>query len=213
MTVTAPARRRMDMTGYGDIVTGMPSFAEKFSGADLSLTSTGLATVQYGRARRGLLSGTDAIKSGPNKGKIKEGTPADLRGVARLEWLEDRLEEQMTGAYPELVAIENYAFGSKNGREYAGEWGGVARLMLRRKGIEMITFAPSQIKKFISGNHQAEKPEVVLALSKRYGIDEPQNDKADAVILAIMAACVARPGCLELTRFQQDVIDKAEKID
>lgn len=200
--IASRTRSRVDMTVYGDPVVGLPALAEQFSGADLSLTSTGIASIVYGRCRRGLLA---------DPAKPDKGTPLALRGVERLDWLEQRLDESI-GSVPELVAVEGYSFGSKANHHSIGEWGGVAKLLLRRRGMELVAFSPKTIKRFITGDGNAEKSAVSLALFKRWGIEEPQNDKADAVALAIMALCLARPGMVELTKYQTESLGKAEKI-
>jgi Holliday junction resolvasome RuvABC endonuclease subunit len=186
-----PARVR-DMSVFGDPVTGCPDLADKYAGLDLSLTGNGTAALQHGRMFRALFG-------------------SNLRGVGRLDHLRAQLNGGMKQPLPKLVAIELYSFGSTNGMARIGEWGGVARLVLFDAGVPFIEVPPTTLKKFVTGGGAAEKSGMALELLKRFGIDEPQNDKADAAGLALFALEFDRPGSLTLTKLQREAVDKFRK--
>ena len=139
-------------------------------GLDLSLTSTGYAIGENGRARPGLLVPPD----GRN------------RGVRRLAWVRDAVLELAASA--ELVAIEGYSFSSKFSHAHAlGELGGVVRLALAEAGAVMVEVPPKCVKLFASGKGNASKDEVLVAAVKRLGYGGHSKDEADALWLLMMA--------------------------
>jgi len=184
-----------DLSGFGDVVTGAPVLADVFSGIDASLTGTGAATIQFGRLRRGLI----------------KPQPQSLRGPARLVNLRNQVDANIQKPYPTLICIEEYSYGSKNGGERLGEWGGVLRVLLHELMVPFMEVPPSTLKKFITGNGNASKTEMSLALFERFGIREGEDNKADACGLALFALEWTRPGSLTLIKKQQEAIDKLRK--
>lgn len=89
-----------------------------------------------------------------------------------------------------LVGIENYAFGSKWGREALGELGGVLRVKLYEMGLEYVEIAPTQLKQFATGKGTAQKDHVLMAVYKKWGLEFETNDEADAFVAAQMARAV-----------------------
>jgi Holliday junction resolvasome RuvABC endonuclease subunit len=168
-------------------------------GVDLSLTSTGWGLwTEHGLEAHGRL--------------LSKKT-----GIARLQDLRDQLWSLVTFRRPTHWAVEGYSYGSKNTRQHAiGEWGGVAKLVLEERlpGKGYI-ISPSSNKKFITGSHIAKKPEMVLSLYKRWGVEVTQEDEADGVGLAITLHAFLRGPEIasELTAYQRDALgwEKAKK--
>lgn len=111
------------------------------------------------------------------------------KGPAKLMDLRDGVKALIETFTPRLLALENYAFGSKWGREQAGEIGGTIRLLLYEHSITPILVAPDTLKLFVTGNGHAAKEDMKLAVFKRWGVDfeGKKNDLADAYGLARMA--------------------------
>ncbi len=67
---------------------------------------------------------------------------------------------------------------------------GVVLLRLRHAGVTLIELKPGEVKKALTGNGQARKPQVQAAVAERLSLDavpEPP-DVADAVAIALCAA-------------------------
>jgi crossover junction endodeoxyribonuclease RuvC len=151
-------------------------------GADLSLTSTGIAQLTYSN---GTFSWwTCRIES---KGK-REDSLFDRSD--RLRTLASRITAP-TGM-TDLVVIEAPSFGSGvnagSMHDRSGLWWSVVqRVMLA--GIPVVEVPPSCRAKYATGKGNAAKDAVMLAAAKRYpDADITGNDEADAVILAAMGA-------------------------
>lgn len=142
-----------------------------YLGIDASLTSTGLCVY---RAKGDFL--TSLIK------------PGNLRGPERLNFCEKKLKEFLD-RYPDIraVALEGYAMGIRGGRVFdIGEWGGLIRLELWRRGIPTLVVPPATLKKFLAAG-KLEKNKVLLQVYKTYGKDCGTDDEADALVLSDMA--------------------------
>jgi len=187
--IDPPKRKRGNPVLYGAPIGGFPSFTEKFSGLDLSLTSTGDATIRYGQMRHGCI-----------KPQTKK------RGAHRLASLRDQLENNFSGLLPTLLAIEGYSMGSRGRLANIGEWGGVARLLLHDMGVSYIEVTPNELKQFATGKGNSPKPAVIAALKERWGLDIPQDDEADAAVLALIAACVWTDEHIEIDDEQKGLI-------
>lgn len=112
-------------------------------------------------------------------------------GTGRLFDLRLQLIDVLLEFKPDLIAIENYSFGSRNSRAHAiGEWGGVVRVLLWDKGFPYIEIPPTCRAKFATGKGNASKGEVMSAISARTGIiwsGKGAEDRCDAWILEEMA--------------------------
>lgn len=136
-------------------------------GLDLSLTSTGWAC---GEDRRTLCA---------------PGT-----GPARLVALRDALAALLDLVCDPVVALEGYAFASRNSQAHAiGELGGVVRVLLVERHIPYVEIPPTCRAKFATGRGNASKAEVVSAVSARTGIawvGKGADDLCDAFVLEEM---------------------------
>ena len=109
-----------------------------------------------------------------------------LMGIERLYELDQLINELLVDARPKIVFLEDYAFSKGNQAHQAGEWGGCIRLALHRHNVQRRLPAPTQVKKFACSG-AAQKSEIMLNLFKRWGLDVPQEDEADATVMALMA--------------------------
>ena len=141
-------------------------------GIDASLTSTGYAYLREG------VPVTSHIPTG------------DLRGPARLFYIEERIANVLKLVQPSIVVIEDYAMNMKRqgaGRAYSiGELGGVLRLLAHRNGANVELVSPTTLKKFISGvGKGSDKTVVQRAILAQFGYNVTQNDEADALALLL----------------------------
>lgn len=110
----------------------------------------------------------------------------DLRGVPRLAWLRDEFEEVIEDYQPQLVMLENYAFGAGRSAHQVGEWGGILRLMLRDMGRQVVLVSPNALKSFATGK-LGDKDEVKAAMELASGRTFRKTDESDAFALMAMA--------------------------
>lgn len=109
--------------------------------------------------------------------------------------------------HDDLVCIESISYGSKG--SYAiqqGALGIMIRANMQNECIKYIDAAPTQLKKFISGNHQAKKEALILPLYKKYGYENDDDNIRDAFGLAQIARAV-RMGTF-LDKKQEEVVRK-----
>ena len=160
----------------------------KIYGVDASLMSTGIAKTND------LVTDNVTTKSIQSKKK----------GVERL--VEIRQEVFKEVMYGNLVVIESYAFSRPNQAHQIGELGGVLRVMFYETNLKVLEVAPTQLKKFATGKHNASKEEIAVAAYKKWGIECRTNDETDAAVLVYIG--LAYMGNTDgLTAYQQEVID------
>lgn len=176
-----------------DNLIRLPDKWDRVVGLDLSLVSTGVANIKQGAFSALTL-------------KTKE------RGVARLHDLSTRLRDLLCTDPPAAVAIEGYSFGSRSNQHSIGEWGGIAKLEVKRIGLPCIIVPPSCLKKFITGKGNADPSSISMYLLKHWGVEVPQNDMADAVGLAIMAFAWKFHSEVALTQYQEEALAKVEVL-
>lgn len=145
-------------------------------GLDLSLTSTGVATVT---------DGGQALTA-----QIRPS--ATLTGYPRLQWLLEQIHQHATDTRLVLVEGPSYGSGSKGRQsgqhERAGLWWAVT-YRLWRNNITFAVVSPANLKKYATGKGNASKDAVLIAAARRYqDVYIDGNDEADALILAAMGA-------------------------
>lgn len=135
----------------------------KVVGIDQSLNGTGFAY------RDG-----DAVMTG-------RVDPKKLRGIPRLSYIKRTITEVLDYAHPDIAVMEEYAFsGGGGGRVFhIGEIGGVLKILLWERGIDVIIVGNKTMKRFIAGKGNAEKPEMVAAIKNRFGLIVDSHDEAD----------------------------------
>lgn len=148
----------------------------RFVGIDLSWTRTALVALDLGAGNR-----ADRTLSIPTQPKLFACRQARLRHIrqAVLEFVND--------VGPQLVAVEGYSFGSKAGRELAGELGGAVRLALWEDAVPFIDVPPTTLKKFVTGKGNCEKNLILREVFRKWGYAAEGDDEADAFALAKLA--------------------------
>lgn len=145
-------------------------------GIDPSLTATGLAVIIDGTVTTGTIN---------SKGK-KADTWEQRR--ERLTLLSNRIVNSVP--VDALVMIEAPAYSSNVGSiwDRAGLWWSIY-FALHKRDHAIIPVSPGQRAKYGSGKGNAGKDEVLAAVVRRYlDVDVPNNNVADALVLAAMGA-------------------------
>lgn len=153
-------------------------------GLDLSLTSTGVATIDT-------TTGLATVARVTSKGS-KDATLTDR--AERLEKLDLAIWKHVTDAHengidPPLIVIEQPAFSRQTGHMHdrSGLWWLVVARIARWYDISEVT--PTARAKYGTGKGNAGKDAVLAAVVRRYAdVEVTGNDEADALILAAMGA-------------------------
>lgn len=136
----------------------------KVVGLDLSLNGTGI-TWPDGRM--------ECVKVG------------DRRGSPRLAHIRQEILAGGVVLAADLVVVEGPSYGSMSGaghHESAGLWWHITHSLWARS-VPVAVLPPATLKKYATGNGSADKPDMRMALFKRTGIDEKDNNKVDAAWL------------------------------
>lgn len=116
-----------------------------------------------------------------------------LTGPARLKYIRDRMAEVLDVAQPSYIGYEDYAMSMRaHNAFHLGELGGVLRLLIWERGIDVLLVSPAGLKKAVVGKGNADKgkkdkPEMREAIASKFGYDLRQNDEADAFALMALA--------------------------
>lgn len=170
-------------------------------GIDPSLTSTGIV----------VLRGNKVELAVTTKNEPALGTIDRVRLIyERIVDIQENLSDGEKWQAPDLIVIEGFSYGSK-GRSvfdiaYLGwrireelEW------LKEQDNIPWLEVPPSQLKKFATGQGNANKEIILQQVYKRWGVEFSDNNQADAYVLAQIGR--AYLGEVEdLTAFQQEVI-------
>jgi len=174
-------------------------------GIDPSLSNTGLC---WGRGPDE--HETERISYRIPKGvSIREMKNRIVRiGVLRLQF-DDFLKDNIlqAGSLEPVVMIEAYSFGSRNGGEYLGEWGGVLRGAILGNTSRAVEVAPTMVKKFATGKGNAKKEVIIGHVQKRWNVLFENSDEADAYVLYRIGLCYAGI-CEPENVAQREVIEK-----
>lgn len=164
------------------------SNAFRVVGIDLSLASTGVATIRWAPDEHPTITAeTETITT---KGK-RADTLLDRN--ARLQSITDQIRAHLT-LNTTLVVIESGAFASVGGSNWdrAGLWWRVIDTVWRYVdggGSAIATIAPTSLKKWATDRGNADKSDVAVAMARLWpDVDAPSNDAWDALGLAHMGA-------------------------
>lgn len=146
---------------------------KKILALDLSLTSTGVA---YRTEDSVYVGHLDTSKK---------------RSLERLAFIADTVGGILFNRIVEcdMLAIEGPAFGFKQmaTRSHSlGELHGAIKLLAWEEEIDILVVPPSTLKKFVTGNGAAKKPEVIAAVQEVWGFATTQDDEADAYGLLML---------------------------
>jgi Holliday junction resolvasome RuvABC endonuclease subunit len=83
------------------------------------------------------------------------------------------------------VAMEGYAFGGSFKGFVLGELGGCIRYHYGLQDINVQQISIAHHKMYVARNGRAKKPEVIKALKTRFGIEERNDNIADAISMGL----------------------------
>ena len=167
-----------------------------YIGIDPSLTSTGLVIIGQNHPHTQLIQ------------------PKELRGVSRLDYILSAVEEALLtcmgdGLCELYAAIEGPALHAVNRADDLGQVRGILLLHLYRSHVSTLTIAPTSLKKFATGNGQANKDKMISTAATELD-RELSNDEADAYWLARVAESYYGE-VFHLTRAQREVLHGIRK--
>lgn len=157
------------------MITRTPSAPLRVLGVDTSLRSTGV----------GILDAAGSRMVPVYYGTIKN--PASRPLSACLLHLQEEAEKLIREHEPQAVAIEGifYAKNVKTMMLLAHARGAIVA-QCARMGLPVYEYEPRRVKMAVAGYGAAEKEQVQKMVKTLLGLaEEPQNDAADALALAI----------------------------
>ena len=86
----------------------------------------------------------------------------------------------------DVIMIEGFGFSSRQGFQLGGIGWGV-RMELQKRGLSFSLAAPTVVKKFGAGKGNADKRELAVKVSNRWGFFHKSDNVTDAFVLAQMA--------------------------
>lgn len=127
-----------------------------------------------------------------------EGTGRGMaRALQMVTLLHDRLKVFGSPVEIGFAVVEQPAFRAKGGAAHnvQNELNAIIRFSLHMKGIPSFNVAPNTIKKFATGNGNAQKPEMIAAAREfRLGRDTMTDNEADALFMAVFGWELVDPG-------------------
>jgi len=174
-------------------------------GIDPSLTATGIVVFRDGK-----LELAETTKNRPELGTIKRVTDIRFHIGSIIDNLETKEEWDNKWQAPDLIVIEGFSYGSKGRSVFDIAYLGwriredLERLK-EQDNIPWLEVPPSQLKKFATGQGNANKEIILQQAYKRWGYETHDNNVADAFVLAqIGRAYLGETD--DLTAFQREVI-------
>lgn len=130
------------------------------------------------------------IKHGTQVFALRKSQPPGQRWIDYRAWLARMIQENQA----HVLAYETVMFGvggQASGRagDVYGAWKCMIEMAACLHNLELITVAPSTVKKAVTGSGRAKKPEVIAEIRRR-GFRPDTDNAADA--LAILAWAVAQ---------------------
>lgn len=109
--------------------------------------------------------------------------PGDKHPGRRLERFRRFLFDLHRTRGIELIAAEDAGFGSPHRHVQAlhDELRGVAKLFAAEQEIPIRLYKPTQIKKWLTGNGRASKPDMIRWVHQMFGVQTADDNIADAV--------------------------------
>lgn len=141
--------------------------------------------------------------------------PDSLRGIERLFYVRARILKIIERDSPRLVVFEDYVLGMRSGTgrlAHLGEIGGVLKLAVWERGIDVLVVPSGTLKLAITGKGNADKNEVARALEEDYGylVGHRSRDESDALGLALVGDAYLGGSALSLTSKQRRSISNCE---
>lgn len=151
------------------------------------------------------------------------------KAMKRLAWIEEWLDSVPLASGPDYVGVEDYALHEGQGAHQLGEVGGMARMLLWKRGVHFRLHDPVSVKMFATFNGGAPKDAIEAAVADRWGWDfgaynGPQTGKhpsrrtsedlADAYTIAVLVwtEVLLRFGIIRLDQLQPKEIQVFNRV-
>jgi crossover junction endodeoxyribonuclease RuvC len=124
---------------------------------------------------------------------VAHGTVRPPRGAplaVRLEYLHGAIREVVAEYRPDVAAVEQvFVAASPRAALVLGQARGAVLSAVGAAGLGVSEYTALQIKQAVTGNGQADKPQVQTMVKRLLGLDRaPASDAADALAVAIRHA-------------------------
>lgn len=120
-----------------------------------------------------------------------QGAIAAATVSSRLAELDADFRDLLERLRPQAVAVEAIFAHYKHPATaiVMGHARGVLLLAIRNAGLRLLEFKPNAVKKSLTGNGHAGKPQMQRAIQAHFGLAEPPSppDVADALAIALCA--------------------------
>ena len=128
--------------------------------------------------------------------------PRDLSLASRLDHLHRSIGEVITLHAPDCVAVEGvFVAASPRSALVLGQARGAILAAVAAGGLPVHEYAPTRIKRSVTGNGRATKRQVKFMVQRLLSLDRlPANDAADALAAAISHANAGRLESLGVVR-------------
>lgn len=169
-------------------------------GLDLSLVSSGIVVLENGK-----ISFKKTIKSKPVGDK-----PIDE--LKRIRKIVEEIEYVISEYNPTISVIEGMAFMARNTTALVqlAALNYFTRALLVDYRVPFVLCAPTTLKKFATGKGNSEKDHIILAAYKEYGVDDIDNNIADALFLSKIGSILAGHGKVSVS-YQLETIELLKK--
>ncbi len=166
------------------------SDAPRVLALDLSLTHTGVCE---------------------NDGSTSSIVTGKLRGMERVDHIVRQVQSLACGV--DLAVIESRSNGSKNSSSLLDLAGlnEVVRFLLYRLRVPYVDVPPGSLKKWATGNGNADKIAMVCAARERFGLTGTTDDnEADAYLLWALARHAIGDPLKSPTKYQEEALAKLD---
>jgi crossover junction endodeoxyribonuclease RuvC len=136
---------------------------------------------------------------------VSHGTlrpPRDVPLASRLDYLHRTVAEVIARHGPDCVAVEQvFVAASPRSALVLGQARGAILAAVAARGLPVNEYAPTRIKRSVTGNGRASKRQVKVMVKRLLALDRlPADDAADALAAAISHAHAGRLDSLRGTR-------------
>jgi len=118
------------------------------------------------------------------------GTRSRLPLGNRLLRLRQELLVWLEGKPPSLVFIEGPSYNSESKKHTLGAAWGTVLTVLAERGFTYRDIPPLLLKKFVTGNTAATKPDMAAGLEAHFNLNFTDEHQVDAAGLALLARAV-----------------------
>ena len=148
----------------------------KVLGIDPGLAQVGYGVVNTTEPMTLLACGVIRTRPGPTTGERLVEIARDLRQLVRQY-------------RPQMAVVEKFFFYRSSNTIAVVQARGVVLMTMARLRVPTLEYAPTQVKRTLTGNGQADKDQVLNAVMREFCLEHPPrpDDAADAIALTLTA--------------------------